>query len=380
MDAGLFTNGRMINEPYPGAYQRINEFYNPRPRRRPGDYVKAAGQYAAGLAMSAGRRYLYGPKRPYNGPQGGPRPYKRRRYTGSGRIAKAMHRAHGSDYSIPQGNGRSTVLYPTGKLYLSKGLLQTLQPSHWVINAGQQITCAQAVQAITSFPVATCADLAVMATDVKVGTTSIAVSFLLEKVKQTISFTNSSTYQGIFTLYDCELRRDVYTGTNPVTPQAAWINGIVDELAAGAATNVGNKPYMSDLFNQFYKVIKTTNVELQPGANHVHTTIHKVNKKIHNEVVANVTTGMAGVTTFTMMVLASGPAHDSTTKTFVSLPGIGIDCVNTIAYDYKQLLNNTTFYKKTNNLTTFAVGPEVINEELGELQNAAGITAGGGIF
>jgi hypothetical protein len=58
-----------------------------------------------------------------------------------------------------------------------------------------------------------------------------------------------------------------------------------------------------------------------------------------------------------------------------------LDIIQKKTYNVKYLLDNTTSYFRNISLpTSFTVGAEVVNEELGELQNAAGINADIGAY
>jgi hypothetical protein len=286
-------------------------------------------------------------------------------------------------HTEPQGNKDATfVLYST-KQRIPRSMTNNLAPLSWTINAGQQITSAIGLQSVTSLPLGNASDLNTLVGQLTVGSTSTAFQMFLEEMRQQIIMTNASTFTGKVTLYDIVPRRDCYTGSNSSDPATAFNAGLVHELAAGLATDYGVTPNESALFNQMFNIVKKpTVVDLQPGASYTHE-VKAYPRRIMNGEILGLTNinGFRGVTVFTMIVLSGMPAHDSTTKTSVSSSGCSLDLVQTHTYKVKALMNNTTFYKRNLNLpTTFAVGPEVVNEELGEAQTGAGLNPNAGVF
>lgn len=362
-----------------------NTFYD---IRMPGDYATtytnrlrkgliAGGKYAAGLGASYARNKIFGPKRPYFGTQGG-RPAKKRRISYS-----LWSRKRSNIETEPQGNQKGEyVIYDTIQK-LPVRITRDLPNNYWNINAGQQITCAIGQQSVTQLPFGHAGDLVTLMGIVSTNAGAVNQMFLQE-MSQRLTMTNASTFSGKVTIYDVTSRRDVYTGTNNVDPATAWNSGLVRELAAGLSTDFGTIPQQSVMFNQFYKVMrKPVVVDLQPGATYTHV-VRAYPKRIMNSEVVETTAinGFKGVTVWTLIVLSGMPAHDSTTKTQVSTSGCSLDLVQAHDYVVKFLQSNSASYKRSIGLqqTAFTVGPEVINEELGELQNAAGITGTAGVY
>jgi hypothetical protein len=274
----------------------------------------------------------------------------------------------------PQGNSKGYTKLPTGKSYIAKSVLDALANNHYALNGAAQMTTTVGVQTGKVYTLGSTGDLNTLATKVQVGTASTAMQMFLQSMTTELQIRSACTFTSNLTIYDIIPRRDCYTAVigDPLT---AWSTGIVDELAAGLYTDIGNTPIQSDLFNQFFEIVNTHKVEILPGGTYTHKVYSEPNVKLHSEVVGRVTSALRKVSVFTLLVLSGGPAHDSTTKTQVSSSAASLDIIQKSTYNVKYLLDNTTSYFRANNLvSSFTVGAEVVNEELGELQNAAGIT------
>lgn len=330
----------------------------------PGSAKFAIGGSAAGL----GRTYQHMQRKSAikrKMQRAGKQPAFKRRKTGPPRAATVIE---------PQGNSKGYTKLPTGKSWIATNVLEALANNHYTTNAGSQLTCGVGVQAVTYYSLGGASNLNSLATKVQVGSASTAEQMFLQSMTNNLQLRSAATYTSNVTIYDVVPRRDLYTAVigDPLT---AWSTGIVDELAAGLYTDIGNTPIQSDLFNQFFKIVNTHKVEILPGGTYTHSVYSEPNIKLHSEVTSRVTSGLRNLTVYSMIVLSGGPAHDSTTKSQVSSSATALDIIQTVTYNVKYLLDNTTSYFRTINLpTSFTVGPEVVNEELGELQNAAGIT------
>lgn len=343
---------------------------------RRGAYVQAA---LSGMAKSAIKSY----KRRYKSDKDTTSSKSKKRKA----IAnpwKSSKKSRKSSYrkdvkSSPQGDSSSYAHMYTHKSHVSKSTLAMFAPNHLVINNGQQLATTVGVQNAASYSFLTGTDLNTMVGKlISVGGTT-AYNCYVSAAKQVLNIKSASTFSTKITIYDVIYRRDATANT--ATPAAAWTNGIGDELAGATLGDIGGTPYQSDLFNLFCKIQKVTVIELLPGTSHIHTTSAFPNKKIHHELLNNVTGNIMNLTCSALVVIQGGPGHDSTTKTQVTATGASVDILQDIHYDFTALADNSTNYYHTNNLvTSFTVGAEVVNEELGELQNAAGITATAGVY
>jgi hypothetical protein len=340
------------------------------------NYGPGSGKFAiGGSAAGLGRTYQHmqrksAIKRKMQRAAGKPRASKRRK-TGPPSAGTVVE---------PQGNSKGYTKLPTGKCYIAKSVLDALANNHYVTNGGVQMTCGVGVQSGLALIMGNTTDLNSLASKVQVGSASTAEQMFLQSMTAELQIRSACTYTSNLTVYDIVPRRDCYTAVigDPLT---AWSTGIVDELAAGLYTDIGSTPIQSDLFCQFFEIVNTHKVEILPGGTYTHKVYSEPNIKLHNEVLSRVTSAIRKVTVFTLLVLSGGPAHDSTTKTQVSSSAASLDIIQKKTYNVKYLLDNTTSYFRNISLpTSFTVGAEVVNEELGELQNAAGINADIGAY
>lgn len=150
MDPGLFTDHRMTNEPYPGAFASF------RPPRGKYDYFKAA---AAGAGKYIARKY-YGKRK--RGREGNPHSSKAKVYRKTGYTRKFRRKnITGVTRAEPQGNGRSFTHVPLKPSLVSTSLYDAVPMQHYLLNAGSESTCAVGVQQIVSFGLGGAADLLV---------------------------------------------------------------------------------------------------------------------------------------------------------------------------------------------------------------------------
>lgn len=360
MDEGLFSGGRMTNEPYPGAF---NSFRRPKGRF---EYFKAA---AAGVGKYAAKKLSGKRKRSSHVPDYSKRDNKIYRKQAFKRRNKVKHE--------PQGNGSTFDVIPR-KSYNPRGPMNKFAPNHFTVNGSFRLAATFGLQQTTSSPLGTPTDLATCAAKylaIAPGALLPTGKMFLEKMSSEFMLNNQSNICIKLTIRDVMSRRDIPNIAGIANPETCWNTGLVDENAAGLASDVGVKPYESDIFNQYYDIVREYTTDLQPGANHRHTVTQAPNQFVHQEVINNVTNGFRKLTVWTMFTIVGYPAHDSTTKTSVSTGSVSIDVVFARNYEFCFASANNVSYTRTNALGTFAVGEETMNEELGELQNAAGLTA-----
>jgi len=214
---------------------------------------------------------------------------------------------------------------------------------------------------------------------------TITSRVLLEYIEGETIFANASVYTTSCTIYDVIARRDL-PSANSGDPLQAWAVGINDESAIGAAfAIVGAEPFQSELFNQYYKVCGKTKIDLPSGGTHRHVITWRPNKILHNEVFANSCYsggtakygGNNDITVFSLVVFHGQPAHDSTTTTAVTLSPASLDCVHKTSMRYRYLQEDASDWTRSNNLaTTFAVGGQIVNDLVGQVQDAAGLHPG----
>ena len=106
----------------------------------------------------------------------------------------------------------------------------------------------------------------------------------LRYMKAKIEFTNTTNTVTRFSIYDIVPRNDLDAAlqTTTATPSLTWDLGLADE--SGGTTGRNNRwhtsPFRSRKFCEVWKVLKVTNIDLDPGASHIHYVKLVLNKKI----------------------------------------------------------------------------------------------------
>lgn len=182
---------------------------------------------------------------------------------------------------------------------------------------------------------------------------------LLESYQRKTMFTNASSAGSILELYDIVTKQD-----NDLDARNAWIDGITMETTLPAGTppyNVlGVKLWHSQRFNEFFKVVKKTIVNLAPGASHQHAISLKPNLIIKEQRIRE-NVSYRGLTYFTIAVVKGVPVcDDADVPRLVSTAPIKIDWVSEVSTKYRWVNDIDTDLYITNGLTTL-IQPEVMN-------------------
>lgn len=234
--------------------------------------------------------------------------------------------------------------------FIPKEVMDAGAPQVELYNTGEQLLCTPGVQA--SSVVMTLADSGQYNL---VSTNSKITRFILNKIKGEIFFANNFKANVRMTIYDCIARRDIPTATIN-SAYNAWHQGLTDLGLAGTETVVGATPFSSDTFNFFWKVAQRTEVVLSGGGVHRHKVQGNMRKLIAGAEGAYLS-GWKDCSYNCLIVISGQPAHDSTTKTNVTLGTGGVDMVVQTEHVWKYVLTGLPTISKSNNLaTTFAVG------------------------
>jgi hypothetical protein len=201
--------------------------------------------------------------------------------------------------------------------------------------------------------------------------------FLFESLNAEHFMANSASFGCSVTIYDIMCRRD--TPVNAFDPLNCFINGLSNEGGSGTSyQTVGATPLQSEQFNQFFKVVQTTYVDVPSGGTHRHVVNFTPNKLIHGEVVTSLSGNNVGSLKdfgiFTLFVFHGQPAHDSTTTTSVTLSASSLDIVTKISCKFRYSQESSSDWNRSNNLAnSFAVGPQFVNDLVGQTQDATGL-------
>lgn len=279
---------------------------------------------------------------------------------------------------IPEGHGHSLSKVFLGSSGLPKSLqtmYNTLAEQRYVsVPAGVQYTAGLGLQ--TQFSptmIANYGDINAMNT--ASGINGEVAKMFLESFSGNLEMANSSAGAAVIIIYDCISRRDV-ASSSIYTPSNAWAAGISNEGVSNGATNVGSVPFESDLFTQFWKVVKQTKIILASGEVHKHCFSMTPKQLLHTSYVATYGTyGNFRDLTYCPLVVVHGmPVHDSGTLTAVTSGAIDLDVTNNVTYSYRLPQQNVINWFHTNNLvTTLANGQQEFNEAVGQEQDSSGL-------
>ena len=176
---------------------------------------------------------------------------------------------------------------------------------------------------------------------------------------QQYMFTNNQTNNIFVDIYDVVARRD-----GEYNPVAAGDQGLADQGISGGLGTINITPTQSQLFNQNWKVLKRTNIELGPGVSHRHIQSIALNKAWNAERMQTGSAYYAGLSTGVLVVAWGAPCHDATTVTNVSTASVLLDIVFTRQITYTVCTPQVTASKYVSALPTIVTEREV-NEESG---------------
>lgn len=154
------------------------------------------------------------------------------------------------------------------------------------------------------------------------GQSNSTQNFRVGYMSQETSVTNSSNIYWQMTLYDYVARRDAPRDsgvTERVTPLHLWAYGF--HLSKNTLSPTSNfypwtvkaTPFQSQLFTQFYKVVKTTTVWLGPGATHTHVMKNNLNKLFYPQRFSVTKGPLQNVTAGTIWTIIGQPVEATTT-------------------------------------------------------------------
>lgn len=157
-------------------------------------------------------------------------------------------------------------------------------------------------------------------------------------VKTENIFTNDTSLDCMIYIYDLASKN---TSATYYDPKTAWIRGVDQEEDALTldVSDYGSIPTRYKGFNQFWKVLKLTKVELAAGRSHIHRYNYSLNKTIDTNVFYN-NQVIAGVTR-SQLIIVKGIQIVSATAT----PGTPIGpAPSKIFYKVQNVYKVTPFY------------------------------------
>nr|WAE42568.1 MAG: capsid protein [Cressdnaviricota sp.] len=192
----------------------------------------------------------------------------------------------------------------------------------------------------------------------------------LDEWSSTLAFTNQSVSNITVDIYDCLAKRD---GAN--TPELNWTSGVLQESGANVYNDPSKipycVPYSSKEFNNYWRVLKHTHVDLGQGRSHEHFAKIKLNKLFDMELCYTGTT-FKNLTFATMLVVKGLPV--CSTLAGVSGPATTSEAKLAITYakSYKSRIVSTMpqNYKTVDNVSSYAgLNTTLVSEGSGLVQN-----------
>lgn len=191
--------------------------------------------------------------------------------------------------------------------------------------------------------------------------------FLLERIENKIIYTNASSASAILDIYQISAKQD----SDLSSALAAWQDGVTMETTLPAGTPpwavLGIKPWHSQRFKEFFKVVSHKVVNLAAGASHQHTTLLTPNVIMKEQRIRE-NLNYRGLTQFVLAVVRGVPVcDDADVPRLVSTAPIQIDMVIENNTKYRWITDVDTDLYISNNMTTL-LQPENMNVFQGQAQ------------
>lgn len=156
-------------------------------------------------------------------------------------------------------------------------------------------------------------DLEALSTVVNGGTaTENNVKLFIGHVKRKSIYRNASNNVTKLTLYDLTLKRDPF-GTAVDSPVECWNKGMLDFPGGSAnlSTRIGTTPLTSPEFKRTFRVRRVTVINLEPGQQHEHTVVYRMNRVVPAVEFQNTSVFyFRNLSAFTLAVFNGGLVHD----------------------------------------------------------------------
>jgi len=241
----------------------------------------------------------------------------------------------------------SNVFHGSAKR-LKRGLTQLGAPMNYVINkSGSRIPdattwsgrqdCILTGQWNSVQDIMNLSSLVPFLPSTAAGGAKLPTRFHVKSLITETTFQNPSSGTLIYDIYDIVAKKDIPQSTvttgfhNVYDPVSAWQSGMINQDTGPVVTNypdpinyLGAKPSDSQLFKDYYRVIKKTSLVLQQNATHVHKVTLKIDRNFDLNLIGTQVqylNGLAGFTHYTMVVMrgmptacaGAPPALDTTT-------------------------------------------------------------------
>lgn len=155
-----------------------------------------------------------------------------------------------------------------------------------------------------------------------------------------------------YQIYDCIARKDAPDLTLD-TPLEAWQKGMLDfnPVPLSPTSIVGTTPFKSPEFNYYWKVLKVTPGQLEPGMSHEHTVRSPINKVLDSIKFENLVGNAVGGWTRAIMVVFSGSViHNTAVPGSVTTSNVAFDYIQSVQDSFGFIEKNQPSYLLGDNL------------------------------
>lgn len=194
-------------------------------------------------------------------------------------------------------------------------------------------------------------------TEMKAGNNDLKIYF--GETVSRLHMKNQTNHVACVVLYDIVPKR-TSDNSSLDSPVEAWIVGTNQQGFADYRLYPGNSPYESKEFTKRFSVVKTTRLYMEPGEQHEHVFVRRINKvfssTLWDSTAASAGEAIIGLTGFTMVVAYGSIGHASTdAPNTVSYMPVRIDYIHHLTSQFQYV--GTTLKKtqiSTNNISTVA--------------------------
>lgn len=156
-------------------------------------------------------------------------------------------------------------------------------------------------------------------------TTDNNIRLFIGHVKRRMLYRNQTNTVCKLTLYEIVYKRQASITTID-EPNESWAKGYTDFLLTNQHLEVGNTPFNSPEFRTYFYVKKVIVVNLEPGQQHEHTVIHRINRIVDSTMWdQSQSIFQKDLTSWTMAVFHGSLGHESATPSTISYVPITLD-------------------------------------------------------
>jgi len=279
--------------------------------------------------------------------------------------------------------------------YTAKLLKTVGAPNMYTSQRVGQTIGAYGFQASSLVPHISVDLLKIQAGNLGLNTGTVATSgsgrYVMDSYQSELMLTNATNSACEVEIYDIACKRDLlveneefiggaisdyYPWNGLIGPIDAWRLGLAIANGANPASAsdyhnyFGASPFDSQIFKNYFKVLKRTNVQMPCGASHSHWNFAKPNRVVEQSLYNDSKTfAKAGLTFFTMWVVKGYPINANGETVTATTSEVQLNYVNAVRTKYTRVLDSSQTCVTTDSLTTPASGDtEVFNTANGFIE------------